>query len=77
MALLRQFRKTTRDRYTVHAPVDCSVITFVANDRTYLQLDTHGSDSRKIPGKISQSIQIDEAGAKHLITLLRRTFSLD
>lgn len=76
MALLRLFQKTTRERYLVHGPVDCTVVTFVANGRTYLQLDTHGSESRKIRGKTSQSIQLDAAGATHLVALLRKTFSL-
>lgn len=39
-----------------------------------LQLDTYGSPGRVIPGKTSQSLQFDAAGARQLKRLLERTF---
>lgn len=76
MALIRDFREVNRERCTVHDLVDCTVVTFEADNRKYFQLDTHGSAVRKIPGKTSQSIQLDADGAVQLIKLLRKAFDL-
>jgi hypothetical protein len=40
----------------------------------YLQLDTYGSQQRVIPGKVSQTIQLDVQSARELKRLLERTF---
>jgi hypothetical protein len=77
MALIRRFRLATRERYAVHRQVECTVVTFVANGRTYFQLDTHGLDSRKLTGKTSQSLQLDAAGATQLIQLLQKAFGME
>jgi hypothetical protein len=42
---------------------------------TYVQLDTYGSCERHIPGKVSQSIQLDESGAAELTRIFGRAFS--
>lgn len=39
-----------------------------------LQLDTHGSSTRAIPGKVSQTLQFDEARARILFDVLREVF---
>ena len=65
-----------KDRNTVHGEVDCTYLVFEEGGDTYLQLDTYGSSSRSIPGKVSQSLQLNEAGAKELRKLLRQTFGL-
>ena len=39
-----------------------------------LQLETYGSDDRAIPGKVSQVIQLDEAGARELKRIIERAF---
>lgn len=39
-----------------------------------LQIDTLGSESREIPGKVSQTIQLSEDSAKALWTILGREF---
>lgn len=77
MALLNTFHPTTRERYSVHDAVECSFVVFVIDGKTYLQLDTFGSEARKIPGKVSQSIQLNEASARQLLRLLRDTFQLE
>jgi hypothetical protein len=41
---------------------------------TRLQLDTLGSRDREIPGKVSQSIQLDEEGARQLLEFIVRAF---
>jgi hypothetical protein len=74
MALIEQFDRMNKDTNRVHEPVTCGYTKFEAGGRTYLQLDTYGSSNRQIPGKVSQSIQLDEAGAAALLDVLRRTF---
>jgi len=46
----------------------------IAAGQRVIQLDTHGSDQREIPGKVSQTLQLDEARARHLWEILGREF---
>jgi hypothetical protein len=57
-----------------HSEVECGYTILTEDGRTLLQLETYGSDRRQIPGKVSQSIQIDEEAARMLSSLIRRTF---
>ena len=75
MAFVRSFDKTELQRNEVHGEVDCTYGSFRgADQRTYLQIDTYGSRTRKIPGKKSQTIQVDDHSAKQLLDILRETF---
>ena len=74
MALVRGFVFAPKDENRVHEEVECGYLSFTARGETYLQIDTYGSKHRKIPGKVSQSIQIDSDGARELLGLIRRTF---
>lgn len=74
MALVRDFVHVSKEANRVHSEVECGYLSFTASGRTYLQLDTYGSKGRKIPGKVSQSIQLDAHGARELVVLIRRTF---
>lgn len=62
------------NRGRVHDEVACTYATFEIDGRRYLQLDTYGSSTRVVPGKVSQSIQFDQNGARLLKRLLDRTF---
>jgi hypothetical protein len=42
--------------------------------RSIVQIDTHGSDERQIPGKVSQTLQFGEEAAKQLFDILKRTY---
>lgn len=46
----------------------------VAEGAKVLQLDTHGSEIRELPGKVSQTLQLDEARARELWELLGTEF---
>jgi hypothetical protein len=47
--------------------VECAYSIFTgAGARKYLQLETFGSDARKLTGKTSQSIQFDEESLREL-----------
>ena len=74
MALVRGFVHAPKDENRVHGEVECGYLCFTAHGETYLQLDTYGSKHRKIPGKVSQSLQLDADGARELMGILRRTF---
>lgn len=61
---------------SVHRPASASYSKYELNGKRYFHVDTYGSDTRKIEGKISQSIQLDEGSARALIKLLNDTFDL-
>lgn len=75
MALVVDFSETTKENQRPHDPVDCLYSIFVGADgKKYLQLDTHGRADRKMPGKISQTLQFDEVSGRALKSLLELAF---
>lgn len=77
MALVRKLEKLGLHVEKVHGEVNCTYTAFRAADgNSYFQIDTYGSPERKLKGKKSQTIQLDEGAAKELISLLRTEFSL-
>jgi hypothetical protein len=75
MALITTIKEISKERQTVHGFVECAYSVFTGSDgKRYLQLETFGSKERKIPGKTSQAIQINEASARELKRLIDRTF---
>lgn len=59
MALVKQLKRSSLQKYSIHGLVDCTYCTFVKGGSPYLQLDTYGSKTREMPGKKSQSLQFD------------------
>ncbi|MCB1482249.1 MAG: methionyl-tRNA formyltransferase [Rhodobiaceae bacterium] len=74
MALIRKFTKKTMDRNQVHGEITATYSVFHWDDRTLLQIDSYGSKARKIPGKKSQTFQLDEQGASALFQILKKEF---
>lgn len=75
MALVCSIRPALRDEGRVHSPVQCNAFYFRGpGGKTYVQLDTLGSPGRQEQGKVSQSLQLDEGGARELLALLRKAF---
>ena len=74
MALITEFTELQKERNQVHGPVECGYTVFERGGTRYLQLDTYGSSDRQIPGKTSQSIQLDAAAAAQLKRLISKTF---
>jgi len=74
MALIARFDEVTAERQVVHEPVECGWRAFTAEGERILQLDTYGSAERKLQGKVSQSIQLDEKAARELAEILTQTF---
>jgi len=75
MALITALKQITKDRQSVHAEVECAYSVFTGSDgEKYVQLETFGSLERKIPGKTSQAIQLNESSAASLKHIIEQTF---
>jgi hypothetical protein len=74
MALIRSFVEKPRGSISWRSEVECGFTIGHRGDLRVLHLETYGSGSRQIPGKVSQSLEIDKAGAEELIRILHRAF---
>jgi len=71
MAIVRRLVRQTIDRDVRHTEVEATY-TIVTDDygNKYLQIDTYGSVSRKVPGKKSQSIRFAPEAIEELKRIL-------
>jgi hypothetical protein len=76
MALIRSFERRPMQRNSLHKEIGATYTPFEADGRVLLQIDTYGTEDRQMPGKKSQSIQLDRQGAEALVEILRREFRL-
>ncbi len=78
MALLtpNSIKRISKDRVNIHKKVDATYTVFKYKGKTYFQLDTYGSRTREMKGKISQSIQFDEETAGELLKLIEDAFDI-
>ncbi|SEC33596.1 hypothetical protein SAMN04490356_3761 [Streptomyces melanosporofaciens] len=74
MARIEAFHGINGDVQRLHGPVVCGYRSFAVDGRVIVQIDTYGSPERKIPNKVSQSIQLDVKGARELIGILQEVF---
>jgi len=74
MARLVKFERGQLDRFQLHDPIDAKYYVHEWDGRKMLQISTFGRTSRQIPGKVSQTIQMNEDAAKELYSLLKETF---
>lgn len=74
MALIREFSRKDRGRLSVHDEIEASYASFECDGRFILQIDTYGRNTRQVPGKQSQTIQLDRQGAEALYAILKREF---
>lgn len=75
MAFVEDFVKT--DQGTTgrpHSTCTCGWRTTQRDGKRVLQLDTYGSPTRQDLGTVSQSLQLDENGARQLIAIIRTVF---
>jgi len=77
MAIVKKLYPIYLDSASKHSDVNCTyaIITDDLGDK-YLQIDTYGSATRKIPGKKSQSIRFSPEAIDQLKEILKRDFSL-
>lgn len=74
MALIKTFEARPIEPRRVHDGVVCGYAAADLEGSRILQLETYGSADRKIPGKVSQSIQLDEESARVLRRIIEQTF---
>jgi hypothetical protein len=74
MALVRQFVHRPDSPAGFRSEVDCGYRILEYGSKTLLHLETYGSSTRAIPGKRSQSFQLDADGARQLRDLIDRAF---
>ena len=72
MALVRKFGQLEIERLQLHHEVEAKAKLFDDHGRYVLQISTYGRPDREIPGKVSQSIQLDEQGIAALRALIAR-----
>ena len=77
MALIRTFVEKHMERNSIHDEIEASYSVFENDGRVFVQIDSYGRDERQIPGKKSQTIQLDKQGAAELCKILKRAFHFD
>lgn len=76
MALIRSFTRKHMERNSLHDEIDATYTTFERDGRVFIQIDSYGRDTREMPGKKSQTIQLDREGATALFKILKQEFDL-
>lgn len=77
MALIRNFERKEMGRTGLHDEIEATYSVFEYDGRTLLQIDSYGRPDREIPGKKSQTIQLDHEGARALFDIIKREFRFD
>jgi len=57
------------DRNSIHDGIDATYSTFERDGRKFIQVVSYGRAEREIPGKTSQSFQLDEKSARELFDI--------
>ena len=70
-----KIEKIDKERVTIHEKVYTTYSVFDDCGKHFVQIDTYGRSDRELPGKISQSIQLDESSAKFLFDLLKKEYN--
>lgn len=73
---LNNIKQIVKQKNSVQDKVYTTYSVFYDGREKYLQIDTYGKSDREIPGKISQSIQIDKETARYLVSLLKSEFDI-
>lgn len=75
MALVKHLSQRSLERDAPHQEVDCTY-TIVSDEQgqRYLQVDTYGSNSRKIRGKKSQSIRFSAQAVAQIKEIISGNF---
>ncbi len=62
------------ERNSLHKEISATYSVFGIDDKLIVQIDTYGSHDREIPGKKSQTLQLDREGGERLYEILKREF---
>ncbi len=74
---INRISKIVKTRNYIHDKVETTYTVFEKGGNKYFQIDTYGTSMREVPGKISQSFQIDESAAGYLIDLIIKELNLE
>lgn len=74
MAFVTRFLKVPVSNGRRHSDCECGWSVTRRDGATVVQLDTYGSSDRKLASKVSQSLQLDEAGAAELMAIIQDAF---
>lgn len=74
MARIQNFSEGKLERMSLHDPIDAVYYRYEMDGRKLLQINTMGRPTREMPGKVSQSIQLDEHSSAQLFSILRSHF---
>lgn len=73
---LGNFQRLEKERNIVHSKVAATYSVFEMHGEKYFQIDSYGNSDREMPGKISQSFQLDKKTAEYLVNLIVKEFDL-
>ncbi|OKO71208.1 methionyl-tRNA formyltransferase [Bradyrhizobium sp. NAS80.1] len=77
MAMIGRFVERQMERNSIHDTIEARYSIFERDGRSFLQIDTYGRQSREMPEKKSQSIQLDRESGLELLKILKRAFHAD
>ena len=75
MAMVRKLVLQELETESRHQETECTYTVVEARNGPYLQIDTYGSSTRKMPGKKSQSIRFAPSAIRQLKSILAERFS--
>jgi hypothetical protein len=76
MALIKTFIAKDMDRNTVHDAIEASYTVFDRDGARFVQFDSYGRPYREMPGKKSQTFQLNETSARQMFEILKSAFKL-
>lgn len=74
MGLITRFLRRPDSQPNFRTEVECGWNFAMTDGRTLLRLETYGSAEREVPGKRSQSFELDENAARELVAIIRTAF---
>ncbi len=74
MAVVRQLEPKELDRSAAHTEVEATISLLEVDGEKFVQIDTYGSNARKMPGKVSQSLRLSQSAFEQLKTLAESHF---
>jgi hypothetical protein len=75
VAIIREMKLRVLEKESKHTDTECTYSIVHGPDGTkLLQIDTYGSENRRIPGKVSQSIRFTPEALKQLTEIIRNHF---
>ena len=76
MGLITGFRRNHDSQPNFRTEIECGWNFAEVDGKLLLRLETYGSADREVPGKRSQSMELDEEGARRLAQILEQVFPL-